>query len=95
LRSCLASASGIRYFNISAPTPPTSGPGIAWTGPIATGNGGEISSDLHNATAVKVAQVLARGFPHPRFSPEMNPRNGSVKFLGSLPGLLSVAQAEG
>jgi hypothetical protein len=65
------------------------GASICWRssgGSIATGTCGEISSDLHNATAVKVGQVLKKRFPHLRFS---------VKFFGWLPDFLPVAQAEG
>ena len=58
-------------------------------------HGGEVPGEYHVAKAVKVGQVLTRRFPHLRFAPEINPRNGSVKFFGWLPDYLPIAQAEG
>jgi hypothetical protein len=58
-------------------------------------HGGDVPGDLHIAKALKIGQVLTRRFAHLRFAPEVNPRNGSVKFFGWLPNYLPIAQAEG
>jgi hypothetical protein len=58
-------------------------------------HGGDVAGDLHIAKALKIGQVLTRRFPHLRFAPEINPRNGSVKFFGWLPDYLPIKQAEG
>jgi hypothetical protein len=58
-------------------------------------HGGEVPGDLHTAKTLKIGQVLSKRFPHLRFAPEINPRNGSVKFFGWLPDFLPIAQAEG
>ena len=44
-------------------------------------HGGEVPGEYHVVMTVKVGQVLTRRFPHLRFAPEINPRNGSVKFF--------------
>jgi hypothetical protein len=56
---------------------------------------GEVPGEYHVVMAMRVGQVLTRRFPHLRFAPEVNPRNGSVKFFGWLPDYLPIAQAEG
>ncbi len=58
-------------------------------------HGGEVPGEYHVVMAVKVGQVLTKRFAHLRFAPEINPRNGSVKFFGWLPDYLPIAQAEG
>jgi hypothetical protein len=57
-------------------------------------HGGEVPGDLHTAKTLKIGQVLTNRFPHLRFAPEVNPRNGSVKFFGWLPDFLPIKQAE-
>jgi hypothetical protein len=56
---------------------------------------GDVPGEYHVVMAIKVGQVLTRRFAHLRFAPEVNPRNGSVKFFGWLPDYLPTAQAEG
>jgi hypothetical protein len=58
-------------------------------------HGGEVPGEHHVAKALKVGQVLSKRFPHLRFAPEINPKNGSVKFFGWLSDVLPVALAEG
>src|SRR6516164_8342719 len=58
-------------------------------------HGGEVPGDLHTGKTLKIGQVLTRRFAHLRFAPEINPRNGSVKFFGWLPDYLPIAQADG
>src|SRR5262249_7250959 len=58
-------------------------------------HGGEVPGEYHVVMSIKVGQVLTRRFPHLRFAPEINPRNGSVKFFGWLRDYLPIAQAEG
>ena len=58
-------------------------------------HGGEVAGEYHVVMTVKVGQVLTRRFPHLRFAPEINPRNGSVKFFGWMPDYLPIIQAEG
>jgi hypothetical protein len=58
-------------------------------------HGGEVPGEHHVVKAIKVGQVLSKRFPHLRFAPEINPRNGSVKFFGWLPDYLPVEQAKG
>jgi hypothetical protein len=57
-------------------------------------HGGEVPGGLHIAKTLKVGQVLSKRFPHLRFSPEINPRNGSVKFFGWLDDYMPIALAE-
>jgi hypothetical protein len=57
-------------------------------------HGGEVPGEYHVAKALKVGQVLSKRFPHLRFTPEVNPRNGSVKFFGWLPDFLPIRLAE-
>ena len=57
-------------------------------------HGGEVPGEHHVAKALKVGQVLSKRFPHLRFAPEINPRNGSVKFFGWLPDFLPIRLAE-
>jgi len=56
---------------------------------------GSVPGHDHIAKILKIGQVLTKRFPRLRFAPEVNPRNGSVKFFGWLPDFLPVAQAEG
>jgi hypothetical protein len=58
-------------------------------------HGGEVPGEYHVIKTLKTGQVLTKRFPHLRFAPEVNPRNGSVKFFGWLPDYLPIAQAEG
>src|SRR5262245_29497093 len=58
-------------------------------------HGGEVPGEYHVIKTLKVGQVLTRRFPHLRFAPEINARNGSVRFFGWLPDYLPIAQAEG
>jgi hypothetical protein len=56
---------------------------------------GDVPGEYHIIKTFKVGQVLTRRFPHLRFAPEINARNGSVRFFGWLPDYLPIAQAEG
>jgi hypothetical protein len=56
---------------------------------------GEVSGEYHIRKSLKVGQVLTRRFPHLRFAPEVNARNGSVRYFGWLPDYLSINLAEG
>jgi hypothetical protein len=56
---------------------------------------GEVPGEYHVIKTLKTGQVLTRRFPHLRFAPEVNARNGSVRFFGWLPDYLPIAQAEG
>jgi hypothetical protein len=56
---------------------------------------GDVPGEYHVVMAIKVGQVLTKRFPHLRFAPEVNARNGSVRFFGWLPDYLPIAQAEG
>ena len=56
---------------------------------------GEVPGEYHVTQAIKVGQVLTRRFPHLRFAPEVNARNGSVRFFGWLPDYLPIKLAEG
>jgi hypothetical protein len=56
---------------------------------------GEVPGEYHVVMAIKTGQVLTRRFPYLRFAPEINVRNGSVRFFGWLPDYLPTKQAEG
>ena len=56
-------------------------------------HGGEVPGEYHVIKAIKVGQVLTRRFPHLCFAPEINPRNGSVKFFGWLSDYLPIKLA--
>ena len=43
---------------------------------------------------LKTGQVMTKRFPYLCFAPEINAKNGSVKFFGRLPDYLPIAQAE-
>src|SRR5262249_14652615 len=55
---------------------------------------GEVPGEYHVVMAIKVGQVLTRRFPHLRFAPEVNARNGSVRFFGWLSDFLPIKLAE-
>lgn len=55
---------------------------------------GEVPGEYHIVMAIKVGQVLKKRFPHLRFAPEVNARNGSVRFFGWLPDFLPITLAE-
>jgi hypothetical protein len=55
---------------------------------------GEVPGEYHVMKALLVGRVLTRRFPRLRFAPEVNPRNGSVRFFGWLPEYLPMARAE-
>jgi hypothetical protein len=57
-------------------------------------HGGEVPGEYHVIKTIKVGQVLTRQFPHLRFAPEINARNGSVKFFGWLTDYMPIALAE-
>jgi hypothetical protein len=57
-------------------------------------HGGEVPGDYHVTKTIKVGQVLTRRFPRLRFAPEVNARNGSVKFFGWLHDYMPIAWAE-
>jgi hypothetical protein len=56
---------------------------------------GEVPGEQHVIKTLKIGQVLSKRFPHLRFAPEINPKNGSVKFFGWLRDYLPIAHAEG
>jgi hypothetical protein len=58
-------------------------------------HGGEVPGEQHVIKTLKIGQVLSKRFPHLRFAPEINPKNGSVKFFGWLPDYLPIKLAEG
>src|SRR6478672_2837967 len=58
-------------------------------------HGGSVPGDDHITKTRKIGQVLSKRFPHLRFSPEINVKNGSVKFFGWLPDYLAISLAEG
>jgi hypothetical protein len=58
-------------------------------------HGGEVPGEQHVFKTLKIGQVLSKRLTHLRFAPEINPKNGSVKFFGWLPDYLPIAQAEG
>src|SRR6516165_3023878 len=57
-------------------------------------HGGEVPGEYHVIKTIKVGQVLTRRFPRLRFAPEVNARNGSVKFFGWLHDYMPIAWAE-
>src|SRR5262249_55671370 len=57
-------------------------------------HGGDVPGEQHIAMTVKIGQVLTGRFPQYRFAPEINPKNGSVKFFGWLPDYMPICVAE-
>jgi hypothetical protein len=57
-------------------------------------HGGSVPAEDHVAKVLKVGEVLKSHFPAYRFAPEINTRNGSVKFFGWLPKFTDMPQAE-
>jgi hypothetical protein len=55
---------------------------------------GDVPGEYHVTKAIKVGQVLTRRFPHLRFAPEVNAKNGSVRYFGWLPDFLPITLAE-
>jgi hypothetical protein len=58
-------------------------------------HGGEVPGELHTAKTLKIGEVLSKRFPHLHFAPEINLKNGSVKFFGWLWDYLHITRAEG
>jgi hypothetical protein len=57
-------------------------------------HGGSVPGEEHVAKVLRIGEVLKSRFPEYRFAPEINPRNGSVKFFGWLPKFTDMPQAE-
>jgi hypothetical protein len=57
-------------------------------------HGGEVPGEQHITKTLKIGRVLTKRFPHLSFSPEINPKNGSVKFFGWLPDYRPIGLAE-
>jgi hypothetical protein len=57
-------------------------------------HGGAVPGEVHVAKVLRVGEVLNRRFPQYRFAPEVNSRNGSVKFFGWLPEFTAMPRAE-
>jgi hypothetical protein len=55
---------------------------------------GKVPGEEHIAKMLGVGEVLKSDFPEYRFAPEINPRNGSVKFFGWLPDFTAMPRAE-
>jgi hypothetical protein len=55
---------------------------------------GTVSGEEHILKVLKVREVLSRRFPEYRFAPEINNKNGSVKFFGWLPKFIAMPWAE-
>jgi hypothetical protein len=55
---------------------------------------GGVPGEYHIIKTIKVGQVLTKRFPHLRFAPEVNARNGSVRFFGWLSDYLPIKLAE-
>ena len=55
---------------------------------------GAVKAEDHVSLSLKVGKVLTEQFPELRFAPEVNPRNGSVKFFGWLTTWYDIAEAE-
>jgi hypothetical protein len=55
---------------------------------------GEVPGDYHVAKTFQIGNILTRRFPEYRWAPEVNPRNGSVKFFGWLSEATPIAWAE-
>ena len=54
---------------------------------------GKVFGEQHIVKVMQVAEVLTSKFPQLRFSPEINTKNGSVKFFGWLPANTATALA--
>ena len=57
-------------------------------------HGGDVPGNLHITKTLKMGKVLTQHFPDYRFAPEINPKNGSVKFFGWLPEFKAMPTAE-
>jgi hypothetical protein len=57
-------------------------------------HGGGVPGDDHAARVLEIGRVLTKRFPQMRFAPEINPRNGSVKFFGWLRDFMAIPLAE-
>ena len=57
-------------------------------------HGGTVPGEQHITWAFKVGEVLTTKFPEFRFAPEINAKNGSVKFFGWLPECTPMPLAE-
>ncbi len=55
---------------------------------------GTVKAEHHLSLCLKVGTVLTEKFPELRFAPEINPRNGSVKFFGWLDAWYNIEEAE-
>jgi len=55
---------------------------------------GSVPAHDHMVKSLKIGQVLTKRFPHLRFAPEINLKNGSVKFFGWLGDFMPVPLAE-
>jgi hypothetical protein len=55
---------------------------------------GRISGEEHIAKVMKVGEVLKSNFPQYRFAPEINRKNGSVKFFGWFTTFIAMPMAE-
>jgi hypothetical protein len=77
---------GERYFGVKK------GRMTMQVAPELDRHSGEVPGEYHVVMAIKVGQVLSRRFPHLRFAPEVNARNGSVRFFGWLPDYCPCSQ---
>jgi len=57
-------------------------------------HGGDVPGEYHITKTIKIGQVLTKRFPNLRFAPEINLKNGSVKFFGWLRDFRPVPLAE-
>jgi hypothetical protein len=57
-------------------------------------HGGNVPAEEHVAKVLEVGEVLKSHFPEYRFAPEINTRNGSVKFFGWLHDFTRTPEAE-
>jgi hypothetical protein len=80
---------GERYFGVKK------GRMTLQVAPELDRHSGEVPGEQHVIKTLKIGQVLSKRFPRLRFAPEINPKNGSVKFFGWLPDYLPIAQADG
>ena len=55
---------------------------------------GTVKADEHVSLCLKVGTVLTEKFPELRFAPEINQKNGSVKFFGWLDALYDIEEVE-
>lgn len=55
---------------------------------------GTVKAEEHVALSLKVGEVLNETCSYMRFAPEVNPRNGSVKFFGWLDGWYEIDEAK-